>query len=108
MKSATWVRIASFCSSCELVSAQLLAFSTCRLAHTASDPKTTRRVAITSRTRISIRLPRVVVRSEPPPSARSRPLASVSSSRSKALAAILDLARVMGNHPTGVIAVYVV
>jgi hypothetical protein len=37
----------------------------------------------------------------------SRPLASVSSACSTTLPAILDLARVMGHHPRGVIAVYV-
>ena len=107
MKSATWVRIASFCSSALLVSAQLLALSTCRLAHTASDPNAMRTVATTSSTRIRIRLPRVVVRGVAAASDGSRPLVSVSSSGSTTLTPILDLARVMGNHPTGVIAVYV-
>ncbi|MGZ4259177.1 MAG: hypothetical protein ACXVR0_02490 [Solirubrobacteraceae bacterium] len=50
----------------------------------------------------------MVVRGEAAVSDGSRPLVSVSSWRSKAIEAILDLARVMGNHPTGVIAVYVV
>jgi hypothetical protein len=54
-----------------------------------------------------MRRPRVVVRGEAAASGCSRSVASVSCSLSKALAAILDLARVMGNHPTGVIAVYV-
>jgi hypothetical protein len=54
-----------------------------------------------------MRRPRVVARGSAAASDGSPPLASVSSAGSTTLASILDVPRVMGNHPTGVIAVYV-
>jgi len=104
MKSATWVRIASVLQQARLlVSAPVVGVEQLSVRpHRQRSERQRGRSATTSSTRIRIRLPRVVVRGAAAASDGSRLLASVCSSGSTTLASILDLARVMGNHPTGV------